>query len=84
MAATRRTMIVRLFKLMDKVIEQMESEMTSVGATEVDLLGRLVTSLGKLIEIDRNAGRYAAPQETREMLDIRDRLVLRIAELKRD
>ena len=83
MAATRRTMVVRMFRLMDKVMDNMEANMSASTDNDVDLLGKLVTTLGKLIDIDRAAGKLAAPRQTKEMLDIRDKLVQRIAELKR-
>ncbi len=83
MGATRRSMIVRMFRLMDKVMDHMEQNLTASTDKDVDLLGRLVTTLGKLIEIDRTAGNRAAPRAAKEMLDIRDKLVRRIEELKR-
>jgi hypothetical protein len=83
MAATRRSMIVRMFRLMNKVMDQMEKNLTISTDKDVDLLGRLVTTLGKLIEIERVAGTSAAPRQDKEMLDIRNKLAQRIAELKR-
>ena len=83
MAATRRSMIVRMFRLMDKVMDHMEAKVSASSESDVDLLGKLVTTLGKLIEIDRTAGKLSAPRQAKEMLDIRDKLVQRIEELKR-
>jgi hypothetical protein len=84
MAATRRSMIVRMFRLMDKIMDQMEQSTNPDTQRDADLMGKLVSTLGKLIEIDRTSGKLAAPRQTKDMLDIRDRLVQRIAELKRD
>lgn len=84
MAATRRSMIVRMFQLMDKVMDHMEDNLAASTDNDVDLLGKLVVTLGKLIDIDRTAGNRAPPRQTKEMLDIRDKLVRRIEELKRD
>ncbi len=84
MAATRRSMIVRMFRLMDKVMDQMEQSVTVATEKDADLLGKLVTTLGKLIDIDKASGKLSAPRQTKEMLDIRDQLVRRIAELKRN
>ena len=84
MAATRRSMIVRMFRLMDKVMDQMEQSVTVATEKDADLLGKLVTTLGKLIDIDKASGKLSAPRQTKEMLDIRDQLVRRIAEVKRN
>lgn len=79
----RHTLIKRLFRLLDRQIAQMENEMTTTGEKETAVLGRLVGTLGKLIEIEGVAGKTAKPKTTKEMVDIRNKLIRRIEELKR-
>ena len=43
----------------------------------------LANTLGKLIEIEGSANKQAKPHKTREMQDIREKLVQRIEELRR-
>ena len=57
--------------------------MTTVTETEVNVLGKLVQSMGKLIEIEATTNIKATPRQTKDMHDIRRKLVERIAELKR-
>lgn len=79
-----RTMIIkRLFRLLDRQIEQMERDMKDTGEKEAAVLGRLVGTLGKLIEIDGAAGKIAKQRTTKEMVEIRNKLIRRIEELKR-
>jgi len=79
----RKQIIKRLFRLLDRAIAKLEEEMTTVGDKEVAVLSRLVQSMGKLIEIEAAGGPNASPRETRDMHDIRSKLVARIEELKR-
>ncbi|HEX4298842.1 MAG TPA: hypothetical protein VHZ56_12550, partial [Devosia sp.] len=48
----RQKIIRRLFRLLDRMLEKLETEMTNAGEKEVTVLGRLVQSMGKLIEIE--------------------------------
>ena len=79
----RRLIIKRLFRLLDRMLEQLEAEMTTTGEKEVTILGRLVQSMGKLIEIETATNTEATPRETKDMHDIRRKLVERIEDLKR-
>ena len=63
--------------------ENWKTEMTTVSETEVNVLGKLVQSMGKLIEIEATTNVEATPRQTKDMHDIRRKLVERIAELKR-
>src|SRR5262245_32301852 len=49
---SRDKIIRRLFRLLDRMLENLERQMTTVTETEVNVLGRLVQSMGKLIEIE--------------------------------
>jgi hypothetical protein len=80
----RKQIIRRLFVLLDRMLINLESEMKNVGEQEVNILGRLVQSMGKLIEIEAVTGKAVTPRETRDMHDIRSKLIARIDELKRN
>ena len=79
----REVIIKRLFRLLNRMLETLEAEMTTVSETEVNVLGKLVHSMGKLIEIEASANTAATPRQTKDMHDIRRKLVERIEELKR-
>jgi hypothetical protein len=80
----RRSIITRLFRLLDGQIAQLESQMTKTGEKEVAVLGKLASTLEKLIEIDNAEPRRAEPRvESEEMKELRHRLAQRIAQLKR-
>ena len=80
---TRKQIISRLFRLVDGMAQRLEDNMSKAGDAEVTILGRLVQSMGKLIEIEAAAGADAPPRQTKDMQDIRSKLVARIEELKR-
>jgi hypothetical protein len=80
----RKQIIRRLFILLDRMLINLEREMKNVGEQEVNILGRLVQSMGKLIEIEAATGKAVTPRETRDMHDIRSKLIARIDELKRN
>jgi uncharacterized membrane protein YgaE (UPF0421/DUF939 family) len=79
----RKSIIKRLFRLLDRMLEKLEAEMTKVGEQEVNVLGRLVQAMGKLIEIETATDDAATPRTTKDLHDIRRKLVARIEELKR-
>jgi len=80
---SRDRLIKRLFRLLDRMLETIEDNMATVTETEVNVLGKLVQSMGKLIEIDTATNIAATPRQTKDMHDIRRKLVARIEELKR-
>lgn len=80
----RKLIIKRLFRLLDGMLQKLEAEMTNVGETEVNILSRLVQSMGKLIEIETASNTEATPRQTKDMHDIRRKLVERIENLKRN
>jgi hypothetical protein len=79
----RQKIIRRLFRLLDRMLEKLETEMTNAGEKEVTVLGRLVQSMGKLIEIEAATNTTTTARQTKDMHDIRRQLVERIVELKR-
>ena len=83
MPASRKTILKRLFRLVDRLTTKLEEEMTTAGEKEAGVLSRLVHTMGKLIEIEDATNREATPKQTKDMHDIRSKLVARIAELKR-
>jgi hypothetical protein len=80
----RKQIIKRLFGLLDRMLAKLEDKMESAGENEVNVLGRLVHTMGKLIEIEAHTGRTVSPRETRDMHNIRSKLIARIDELKRN
>ncbi len=80
----RRQIIKRLFRLVDRMLTKLENEMTNAGEKEVAVLGRLIQSVGKLIEMETATASADNPREAREMHGIRSKLIARIAELKRN
>jgi hypothetical protein len=82
--ADRGHIIRRLFRLADRMLANLEQEMTTTGDKEVAVLGRLVQSVAKLIDLETAAGADGTPKQSKELLDIRGKLVARIEELKRN
>lgn len=88
----RPTIITRMFRVLEKQVMDLEMEMTEMtrasrrsGGKEVVLLGKLATTLDKLMDLDGRAGEgRRTRQRTKEMQDIRNKLIERIEQLKRD
>lgn len=79
----RTRIITRMFRMLERQITQLEKNMTSTGDKEVTVLGKLAGTLEKLIDIESKAGAgKPVRKQTREMLDIRNRLIKRIEQLK--
>jgi hypothetical protein len=80
----RRNVIMRMFRMLDSQIRNLEQNMTKAGDGEAALLGKLVTTLDKLIELqERERGRHSSRSAAGTMTDIKSRLIERIEELKR-
>lgn len=79
----REQIIKRLFRLLDRSLEILEAKMTTASEAEVNVLGKLVQSMGKLIEIETATNSVTKARQTKDMHDIRRKLVARIEELKR-
>ena len=87
----RERLVGRIVWLIDQQVRQMEAQMTNSLGTEkpadvdVALLNQLVGSLGRLIRFEGGQpAKGRAPRETNDLQDIRQKLVQRIEELKRD
>jgi hypothetical protein len=83
-AIDRGAIIGRMFRLLDRQIIQLEHDMTSTGEKEVAVLGKLASTLEKLIDID-NAETAGQPARGpgKDMRDLRNKLAARIEQLKR-
>jgi hypothetical protein len=84
---TRRSIIKRLLRVMNHMVIKLEDDMKAAdaraGSAEAAVLGRLVNALGKLMDLDAAESRIVPNGQNGELLDIRDKLVRRIHELKR-
>tara|TARA_R100000365_G_C2744518_1_gene73283 strand:+ start:1375 stop:1803 length:429 start_codon:yes stop_codon:yes gene_type:complete len=80
----RTTLIRRMFRVLERQLNLLDEEMTSVSNTEVTMLGNLVRSLDKLIDLD-NAERKIekTKRPSAEMAAIKQRLAERMAEIER-
>ena len=73
---------------MNHMVKKLEKDMkpngAKPGAAEAQVLSRLVTALGRLMDLETAESRMVPDSQSRELLDIRDKLVRRIDELKRN
>jgi hypothetical protein len=87
-AVSRKTIINSLFRLIDGMTSNLEIQMSNnegvVSDKEVGVLGQLVNMMGKLIDIEGSSSPKRTTRETKQMSSIREKLVERIAELKRN
>ncbi len=84
-APHRQQLINRLFVLLDRMLKKLENEMTTTaGDKEVAALGRMVQAMSKLIALEDAGSTTVTARDSKEMEDIRSKLVARIAELKRN
>jgi hypothetical protein len=79
----RTDIIERLFRLLDTHILEMETKMEGAGRGEAAVLGRLVNTLDRLIEIQDAESKRRHPKSTRQISDIKAKLIERIENLKR-
>jgi len=80
---SRKTLIRRLFQLLEQMTLKLETNMEKAGEKEAAVLGQLVRSMSKLIEIETATYEASTPKQSKQMHDIRSKLVARIQELKR-
>ena len=83
-----QTTVRRLLRLVHAMVRKLELEMkegkmSELGEKEASILYRLTTTMGRLIDLEASAGKSTEAAETREMQDIRNKLLQRIDELKR-
>ncbi|VAW22072.1 hypothetical protein MNBD_ALPHA11-1460 [hydrothermal vent metagenome] len=88
--AGRKRLISRMFAVLEKQIERMENTMVEdVEDKEIALLGQLVRTLEKLVDLDskqvKDAGETApkTQSESREMLALRKKLSQRIGQFEK-
>lgn len=79
----RKDIIERLFRLLDTHILEMETSMEGAGRGEAAVLGRLVNTLDRLIEIQDAESKRRHPKSTRQISNIKAKLIERIENLKR-
>lgn len=80
----RPALISRLFKVLEKQIQLLEENMASPGDKEVALLGTITRNLEKLIDLDRKEGDGKTDKRrSREIDDLRQKLVARIDQLRK-
>ena len=83
-ALDRAGIIGRMFRLLDRQILHLEHHMTTTGEKEVAVLGKLASTLEKLIAIETQANAdKAKPTRRKDITDLRDKLAERIEQLKR-
>ena len=88
----RPMIITRMYRVLERQVMDLEMEMADMtktakrsGDREVVLLGKLASNLDKLMDLDVRAGEgRRTRQRTRDMQDIRQQLIARIEQLKRD
>jgi hypothetical protein len=82
-AVDRSAIITRLFHLLERQIIGLDEEMTTTGEKEVAVLGKLASTLEKLIDIDNAAGGKPRLGQDKQMRTLRNKLAERIDQLKR-
>jgi hypothetical protein len=80
----RASIIGRMFHLLERQMMQLEENMKEIGDKEVTVLGKLASTLERLIDIDNaDRGATAGKVERQDMKELRHKLAQRIAQLKR-
>jgi|GEM_PF-719120 len=87
-AVDRHQIIKRMFRVLEQQVIQLERNMDSsqagsTGDKEVAVLGKLVVTLEKLIEIDSATSSDTRPKQNKNIRDLRNQLAQRIEHLKR-
>jgi hypothetical protein len=87
----RPLIIVRMFRLLERQVLDLEMEMSEMsskksrsGEREVALLGKLAGNLEKLVALDLQVTKEPKRRQTKQMQDIRSKLIERIEQLRRD
>lgn len=81
----RRGVIARMRRVLERQLTFMEAEMDGSSDKEVALLGNMVKTLEKLIELDaKDKQKEPGKQQSREMADLRKKLAARIDRLKKE
>jgi hypothetical protein len=73
-------LVLRMFKLLGNQLKILETKVNGSGAAEAAVLGRLATTLDRLIAIKRTEAKQK-PKQSREIDALRHKIAERIAEL---
>lgn len=87
----RPLIIARMFRLLERQVRDLENEMDEMstarkrsGDKEVALLGKLAGNLEKLVQLDARLAEGKAPRRnSKQIEDLRSKLIERIEQLKR-
>ncbi len=83
--ATVRRLLRLVHAMVGKLeVEMKQGKMSELGEKEASILHRLTATMGRLIDLETSAGKTAPRDDTRELQDIRNKLLRRIDELKRN
>ena len=78
----RARLVQMLFSILAREISNVEKQdMTEAGEKALTVLGRLATATERLIELENRAGPATAPEQAKEIQDIRRKLARRIDRL---
>lgn len=81
----RDRLVGRIFWLINHHVGAMERKMEAGGPADIAVLNQLVGALSRLVRFEAGGAKAGAQRErTRDLQDIREKLVRRIEELKRD
>jgi len=79
----RGTIIIRMFRVLERQVAHLEEDsMKRTGETEVAVLGKLASTLEKLIDIDKAESPEKPAPRRKDMAELREKLAQRIAQLK--
>lgn len=83
--SSRTNLVTRLMGLLERQLDQMEINMTGTDDKEVALLGNMVRTLEKLIDLDQKDGDAVGDdKQDRDISDLRDKLAARIDQLRQN
>lgn len=78
----RSAIITRMFRVLERQIISLDNNMKQTGEKEVAVLGKLASTLEKLIDIDNAAAPPNPVVQQHDMKELRHKLARRIAQLK--
>lgn len=80
----RSPLIARMFRVLERQLNLLDANMTEAGPTEVQMLGNMVRTLDKLMDLDKSTDKTTrSPKVSREIASMRQLLAERIVELER-
>lgn len=80
----RGPLIARMFRVLERQLNLLDAKMTDAGPTEVQMLGNMVRTLDKLMDLDKATDKTTrSPKVSREIEKMRQLLAERIVELER-